>query len=420
MMMRSTAAGDAGRASDLRLRTALVAMGASVTGTAVTLLVLTYVLSARGSYSTGVLVAADVLPTILLGAPAGLLVDRLSNRLLAALSSVGQGLGIAVILAWINSSWVPYVGLAIVAAFGAVGVPAIYGVLSAAASDDRHRGRLYASAAGVQTLGGTVGAAGGGLLLAAVGSRWCLAIDACSYLLAAAALTAVQADRKVGSADHGHAQGKRRLLDGFRLLWADEPIRIATSQQALVVGLAVGVNVVDVFFVRGTLHLGAAYLGVISAVWGLGVWAGTRLHRLIPSGDVPALRRITGATVLLAVMVALPVLLATPYVQLPSWFIGGAMVGFQGVAVRVLTTRRTPEHALGRTIAAGASVITTASVVAIPVMTAALIVFGARASFGVAAGLTLLAVGMCSPVLLRVMRPGLPDQRVTAQAESSR
>lgn len=405
--------------TDLRLRTALVAMGVSVTGTAVTLLVLTYVLSARGSYSTGILVAADVLPTILLGAPAGLLVDRLSNRSLAALSSAGQGFGIAVILAWINSSWVPYAGLAIVAAFGAVGVPAIYGVLSAAACDDRHRGRLYASAAGAQTLGGTVGAAGGGLLLAAVGSRWCLAIDACSYFLAAAALLAVRADRTVGSVQQGHAQGERRPLDGFRLLWADEPIRIATLQQALVVAIAVGINVVDVFFVRETLHLGAAYLGVISAVWGLGVWAGTRLHRLIPSDDPPALRRITGATVLLAVMVALPVFLATPYVQLPSWFIGGVMVGFQGVAVRVLTTRRTPEHVLGRTIAAGASAITAASVVAIPLMTAALIVFGARLSFGVAAASTLLAVGMCLPVLRRVVRTSPPDHRALAHTESS-
>ena len=140
--------------------------------------------------ATGLTLAAEYLPILLLGPVAGAVADRWDRRRLMIGASLGCAAAVAVMLAGLSPGryWVLYAaiaaentGIVLYTPAWLARTPAIVGtgpLLSSA-------GALNAASSGtVRLLGGPLG----GILFAAVGIRWLICADAASYLISAGAI----------------------------------------------------------------------------------------------------------------------------------------------------------------------------------------------------------------------------------------
>ncbi len=138
---------------------------------------------------TGLTLAAEYLPVLLLGPVAGVLADRWDRRRLMIVTSLFRAGAVTSMLLGISPGryWVLYVALAAESAGGVLygpamqaRTPAIVGTGSLLSSANS----LYAGTDGaVRLIGGPLG----GVLLATCGVRWLIGADAVSYLVSAAA-----------------------------------------------------------------------------------------------------------------------------------------------------------------------------------------------------------------------------------------
>ena len=189
-----------------------------------------HVLLVTGSLrDTGLTLAAQYLPALILGPVAGVLTDRWDRRRLMIATSLFRAGAVAVMLLGTTPGryWVLYAALIAESSAGVLYLPAwqartpaIFGtgtLLSSANS-------LNALADGaVRLIGGQLG----GILLAAVGVRWLILADAVSYLASAAANTATSRPSAPAArpANPGSAIAAvaRDLAEGTRVLRA-EPV----------------------------------------------------------------------------------------------------------------------------------------------------------------------------------------------------
>ncbi|HKT01653.1 MAG TPA: MFS transporter, partial [Rugosimonospora sp.] len=110
-------------------------------------------------------------------------------------------------------------------------------------------------------------------------------------------------------------------------------------------------NVIEVFFIRGTLHGSATLFGLIGAAWMAGMVPGAWLlarRRLSDPALAVAMLGLVGAITVAGLAAA-----AMPRAEwlLPLWVLGGACNGGVNVAITVQLGRRVPEEARGRAFA---------------------------------------------------------------------
>lgn len=216
----------------------LASRAVSWAGSAITLVALPVLLYQRtGSATlTGVLVALEAVPYLVLGLPAGALVGRWDHRRTMVCTSYLSGLTMASIplAEWAGVLTTPHVMIAAVlvsslfvffdaAGFGAV--PAIVG-------RDRVAAAIGAMVS-VNTVINLVGPAVGGIAATALGAATVLAVDAFSYLLGAILLSRVRWTVEPAADDTGRRGGRmvRTRLDiaeGLRYLWDHRIIRTLT------------------------------------------------------------------------------------------------------------------------------------------------------------------------------------------------
>jgi len=150
-----------------------------------------YILAVTGSLrDTGLTLAAEYLPQLVLGPVAGVVADRWDRRrLMIAANLFGAG-AVAVMLLGLSPGrfWVLYVALVAENAGAALYGPALRARTPAIVGT----GPLLSSANSLTSAGGgivgLIGGPLGGVLLAVCGVRWLIGADAVSYLLAAAAM----------------------------------------------------------------------------------------------------------------------------------------------------------------------------------------------------------------------------------------
>jgi MFS family permease len=370
----------------------------------------------------GILLAAAV-PLVILGPYSGRIADRVDSRTLIVTIGLAQAC-VCVALAFVSQ---PILIIGLVAVL-AVGLSIIGPTLSALVPKMVGRENLP-KAAGISqtalTIGMLLAPALGGLLVGAFGSRVPLLIDAVTYLAIPVAGLAIRTRRGgrfrepaviegVGaSAAVAAVDGQRGRQQVFRmrsdaLMW---PLFVLIGA---VIAAISAVNVVDVFFIRETLHSSATVYGLVSAVWLGGMAIGAVIAARRRRDDVGTAR----ALLLFNVATATTILVAGVVPQVawlvPLWLFGGFLNGSENVAVGVILGSRVPPEVRGHAGAMFNSIASGANAAGFLLGGALLAVASPRTLMlgcGVAG---LAAAAAFGPTLIRAMR----RERATAVSAS--
>ncbi|WP_030870289.1 MFS transporter [Streptomyces sp. NRRL F-2747] len=337
---------------------ALSVLGGSISLLALPLLVF----EATGSVvQMGLITVISGVGTIATGLFAGYVVDRTDRRRLMIACDLVRALLLgAVPFVWLAGPriWVLYVLTALVTVlktlFDVAYVTAVPNLVR-----EEHlitaNGRLTATFA----FGTLCGPAAAGFIAAGVGADWALGVDGATFLVSAVSLRWVAFGREGTAAGPVAAEpgasraGKLRemFLEGFRFLWAHPVLRALTVLLTLLTFVTMGATDLLVFRIRHDLGLGAATVGSVIAVSGLGVvgaaFAAAPLRRTFGFGAcwLGSVALIGVAMAVTGVSSSLPVIAVAAAV-----FMFGLTLG----AVCSLTLRQevTPDALLGRVTSA--------------------------------------------------------------------
>ncbi|MGZ5318549.1 MAG: MFS transporter [Actinomycetota bacterium] len=304
------------------------------------------VLLVQGSQGTGTAVGALLLASSLprfLGPLAGVVADRVEQRALMVACDLGNAAIFAVIVALQPSFEVLLVLVAasatLVTFFEPAGRSAIPSLVHA--NDLLQANAWMGTSLNLQVALGTLL---GGALVATVGVRGALALDAMSFVVSATLLIGLPPLRPEPSGSHGFlAFGK----EGLRFVWRTRIVRTFVIVLFLGVAFAAADNIALVFLVRETLGGGPFAFGLVSAVFGMG---------MIAASAGLSIRRTSFAVTTLLVAAWLMSGVATiatgiaPLIAIAALAqgVGGFGNGLQNVAADTLIQRAVPQEMLGR------------------------------------------------------------------------
>jgi MFS family permease len=290
----------------------------------------------------GYLAAVTIAPTLLLGAWAGSLADRLDRRrLLLATQSAFLVLGLV---------------LAALTLSGHASLPAILAVSALTgtvmAVDNPARQVYVLDLVGRQRLASAVslyevvlnasrviGPAAGGALLALSGPAACFLLNAATYLPPIAVLIAL----RVGSAPHREQGRGTSVRAGISAAWSDPVIRASLLLAALS-GTLFNFTVVFPVLAQESFHLGASGYGLLVASFGVGAVPGALLAASRPTSG-RLVRRLALAAGSAAALTAV-----APDAEMA--YLGMALVGLSSIwfvaAANTLVQLQAPPALRGR------------------------------------------------------------------------
>ena len=255
-----------------------------------TLAIPTHIFLVTGSLrATGLTVAAEYLPLLLLGPVAGVFADRWDRRRLMIGTNLFCAGAVAAMLLGLAPGRYGVLYAALVAENAGIVLyapawqartPAVVGTGSLLSSANA----LNAASSGVVRL---VGGPLGGILLALAGARWLIGIDAASYLASALALTLTSRPPAATPAPAAAGPGRttpgavaRDLLEGARVLGRQPAARALFP--VTVVFLAANASLSAVLIVFGIERLGGSeHTGFLLCGLGAGFLAGAPAIRLL-------------------------------------------------------------------------------------------------------------------------------------------
>jgi len=299
---------------------------------------------------SGLLIAAS-LPLALLAPIAGRIADRADSRTVLVLAGLAQCL-ICAVLAFVSNP-VAIIGLVALLACGlAITQPTLSALIPRMV-----RSEDLAKASGLTQTAGIVGAliapALAGVLFGQTGSRLPLLLDAMSYLALVVAGFAVRTRRQPTKTEKSQNKTPFRVRD-------DRVLTLMIGSLAAVVAGVNAINVVEVFFIRGTLHSSTTVYGIVSASWAAGMLLGSVAFGRFPKRKitVPAMLAVVAGS-------CAPILIGATVGSagwlIPLWLLGGVCNGGINVFTFVLVADRAPAAAHGRAFAVLTAVVQTAS-----------------------------------------------------------
>jgi MFS family permease len=313
----------------------------SAFGDEMALVALTLRLQTHGGhpYQVAALLAAGLVPVVVLSGWAGTLVDRHNSRtLLVAASSVAAGCCSA--LVFVTQ---PALMLVLVAALGvgtAVVQPTWQALLPRIAGEDQ-LGRaigLQQMATGVAMIAAP---AASGLLVGAFGTRLPVAVDAATFGIMIAAAAMIRTRRATAPAARQPESG------GWSVIRTDPVLAVLTGGVCTFVLICMMVNIVEVFLVRSTLHAGSAWYGALMAVWMVGMIGGNLAATRVTRDDRRLRVAFGGALVLCAALAGYG-LVPDVGALVPLALLGGAGNGVLTSCTSATIMTRSPEHVRGR------------------------------------------------------------------------
>jgi MFS family permease len=318
---------------------------------------LALVLADRGaaSWAVAALLLAAAVPPVVLAPLVGRIADRLDSRAILFVTGVGQ-VAVCVALAAVTN---PVLIVALVAVLGA-GFALTGPTLSALVPLMVGRDNLP-RAVGISQTSSTMAMlaapALGGFLVGQFGARVPLLIDAATYLALPIGAFVIKT-RRGGAARSvtadGTAPARYRLRDDG-LLWT---LLVMTTASIAAIS---AVNVIEVFFVRHTLHGSATTFGVIGATWMAGMVVGAAIWGRFKHSDLRVGLVLAGLLLASGVDLAAAALAPSALWLVPLWLLGGVINGGVNVSLSVLLGRRVPSAARGRAGATFNSMANTAN-----------------------------------------------------------
>lgn len=324
-----------------------------------------YVLRLTGStLATGLSLAAETVPALLLGPVAGVFADRWDRRRTMLVTDLARAAAVALLLLVHHREqvWLVYAALFTESAFGQFFNPARRALIPAVVGrgpDLDQANSLAALVAGaVQLVGGPVG----GALYALTGFTPAVAVDIGSYLASAALVAAIgvrAAPVAAGREGSGREGSGPTLLRGFLddVRGGAAHIRATRGFPVVLVVAAVcfGGNAVLtallVPYVDTVLHADAQLMGWLFAALGAGFLAGAPLSRLV-AARLPARTVAVTALGFLSVVFAAAFDVRDTAADLVLFALIGPPAVCFTVTVDTFIARSTPDHLMGRAGAA--------------------------------------------------------------------
>jgi MFS family permease len=338
------------------------ARGVSFAGDMLSATALLLVIQGRGAggFAVAALLLAASAPLVLLAPLTGRLVDRADSRVLITIVASAQAV-CCVVMAYTRATPVLVALVAVVAAGAAITQPTFAALLpEMVRREDLPRAVAIGQTAG--SVGMLAGPALAGVLVGLYGQRVPLLLDGVSFLwVVLVGLLIATRRHPVTSA----VKDKRWSIWSRRAT----PNRVTSTSvdwglrrdallfpMIVMVGLVVAVvsliNVVEVFFVRGTLHSSTTMYGILGGLWTGSMMIGSWLTARRKSTDD------AGFALLMAVALAvncagIAVAGLVPSVGwlVPLWVFGGIGNGVINSIIAVLLSRRAPAAVRGQAFA---------------------------------------------------------------------
>ncbi|MGH2562535.1 MAG: MFS transporter [Thermomicrobiales bacterium] len=287
----------------------------------IALVVLVFELTGRG-VAVAILVVAKIVPTLLLGPVAGIVIDRFSRKRVLIGADLGRAI-LALSLVWPQGAWHAYIVAAGLAAGNTFFNPTVQAVIPALTTPEQ---RLVANSVAWSTgrLVQIIASAVAGGLIALIGTGAAFALNAATFVASALLIARLTVPRHAGQIDTGAKRGLARFQDDAR-----EGLSYALRDRF--VSRLVVVQMLASFAVGGTgamlvvlseQHLGlspAGFAWLIGAI-GIGALIGPLIPNLLARDYLsarwlfaPYLIRGVG-DVLLAIFTPLPVALLILFV----------------------------------------------------------------------------------------------------------
>jgi predicted MFS family arabinose efflux permease len=309
--------------------------------------------------ATGLSMAAETVPAVLLGPVAGVFADRWDRRHTMIAADVLRA-GAVLVLLLVHTRgevWIVYAALALEAAFGQYFGPAQRALVPNLVG----RGPELSAANSLgQLVGGTIRLIGGplgGLLFAVAGFHAVVAIDAASYLASACLITLIRfrpsplPANASDAPDVDPAHPKARFTEEFRIGLGHLRRTPALSTLFGVAAVFFTGNAILtallVPYLRAVLNTGAQGLGVLFGTLGLGFMLGAPASRLVAG-------RLSDRATIAASLGALAVVFAVTFnvPHLAGDVVLFTLIGPPAVCFLVTAdtsiTRRTPDRVQGR------------------------------------------------------------------------
>ncbi len=219
----------------------------------------------------GVTMALQFLPLLLLGAPAGVLVDRFDNRRILVVTSAVSGLlaatFAAVALSGHVTMWWIYTLTLVFGIALAVERPAMQAILY-----DLVGPQLLPSAVAtnstIASVSRLIGPALAGALIAIVGVEACFIVNAASYVVVITALLTLRSSELVHRPSIGRAKGK--LREGFAYVRSHRDVARPLLIMSIVGTVAYNFPTTFPSMVRFGFHRGAGSVGIAMSVSAIG------------------------------------------------------------------------------------------------------------------------------------------------------
>ena len=359
------------------------------------------------AWAISLVLAADFLPSAFLGTFAGALADRHDRRRVMIFATLGSALSFGLI--FLSSSYlILFLGALLAGTAGSFFSPASKSYMKQLAPKE-DLPILSALRSFCQATGFTLGPALAGILLLFLSPRYLIGFDGFTFLLEAYLLTKLPAHSVV----HTEETSQEEVGYGFRSGW--KLTRIYPIATAIILTAGLGelfapiLNVALVPFAKHLLHRGNSSVGMLAAVTGLGLLAGSVL--MARRWSLKDLRWVFGASWLFY-GISLPLMAIAPFLSmaLTMKFVQGLTNATQISSEVTLINGTVPDGRTGR-------VFGTLDAVNSVTFAISLIAAGALiSSLGVAAALS-IAGGGCVVASLIAFR-GLSRAKVVEVAEA--
>lgn len=345
---------------------------------------------------------ASALPTLVVGLVAGVWVDRWNLKRVMVVSDLIRA-GLVLCLLFVQSTWMLYLIVFLVAATGTFFRPARQALLPRVVS-----GRQLLSANSLnevtRVVAYTSGTAVSGLLVGMAGAfAPVFVIDAVTFLVSASmvARVATEADPAPGG-EQVAAGVLSELVEGLRVMIRSRWLSGVLVGAALAMFGLGAVNGLIVPFVVGDIGLSESWFGLLEGAQALGVVVAGTLTAVLSARFRPS-NLISGGLVTLGVLVA-GFSLATGVIGLTLLMlaVGLAVAPVQASASTILQ-REAPSRLLGRAASALSAGTTGAQVGSLAIAGALASVLGVRTVFAVAGAVVVLA-GLTSLFLFGLAR----------------
>jgi MFS family permease len=334
----------------------------------------------------------------------GPLIDRFPRKILMALSDVFRAGALAFLLFGSPAPIHYYIVGALLGIFEALFLPSFQASIPNLVPEESV---VAANALTAVTFNFSVmiGPLVGGLLIANLGIRSVIAVDASSFVLSAVLIwtTALSSDRLRSEPSSQWSD----LKEGIRYSFTNPLVRwIFLVTGIVMIGAAIKAPL-EPLFVLKTLHQPPGSLGLIGGAWGLGM--------LFGSASAPSLTKRFSRQDLLWISILLvggSVMLAsraptlTPVLLL--WLIAGAGNALGTIAYETLLQQETPNELRGRVFAASEGVLNVCYLVGVAAAGGLGAWVGIRWGFTVAGGVFIVAAFLSRRLLPAHIEPG-PD-----------